>query len=77
MIEAGKLVEEIATGRPGRVTRVEMDENTPFAWHVSFTDNKAPGQKRFTNADELRVLSPQTSGGPGITPEDPIGHESF
>jgi hypothetical protein len=63
-IKPGDTVQEISTGRLGRVQSMEGENQVanlvpgfiPTKWHVWFTDDNEPKSKVFTNESELRLV---------------------
>jgi hypothetical protein len=64
LIQAGDTVEEIATGRHGKLTSVESNNPsantsatvTPIKWHVHFSDGKEPVFRTFHKESDLRLV---------------------
>jgi hypothetical protein len=64
-IQAGATIEEIATGRMGRVQSTEGENpnarlsphfQKTIRWHVKFVDDDEPKFKTFANGSELRIV---------------------
>lgn len=68
------IVEEVATGRQGKVTQIHFDGAVQNRWHVVFEDGKQPPINWFKEESELRLVKCPHSGGgePGFYPERPL-----
>lgn len=63
-IQAGDTVQEISTGRVGKVNNTEGENPianlvpgfTTTKWHVMFLDENEPKSKVFTNESDLRLV---------------------
>ena len=77
MLHIDDIVEEIATGRQGRIDSIQSEgsgqEQIPNQWRVVFLDAKKPQQKYFKRQDEIRLVKcPHSGGEPGFYPERPL-----
>jgi hypothetical protein len=75
MFQSGDKVEEIATGRQGKIYEIAsggpVGKATPNEWRVLFRDGKQPSRKNFHNEKELRSV-PGGEPEPGISPDKPL-----
>ena len=78
MLHLEDRVEEIATGRPGKIDNIGSagvlgKEPTPNLWRVHFSDGKMPLMQYFKNEEELRLIQcPHEAPQPGFVPESGI-----
>lgn len=77
MLHMGDKVQEIATGRQGKIDSVRYngtpEDGIPTAWRVYFSDSKDPLIQYFKKEDELRVIEcPRADPDPGFVPDRPI-----
>jgi hypothetical protein len=74
MIHLEDVVEEIATGRQGKVDSTHgegpsADQQTTTLWRVHFSDGKEPMMQYFKSEAELRVVRcPHSDSGSGFVP---------
>jgi hypothetical protein len=72
------IVEEIATGRQGKIDSIQSEgivgqEQIPNQWRVFFSDGKEPLLKSFKKEDEIRLIKcPHPRREPGFYPGRPI-----
>ncbi len=72
------FVEEIATGRQGKIDSIQREgvlgqEEIPNQWGVVFSDGKEPPLKYFKKEDEMRLIKcSHSQGEPAFYPARPI-----
>jgi hypothetical protein len=71
------LVEEIATGRQGKLTHIGSsitgNVETQTSRGVTFQDGKQPPLRHFTNPDEIRLVKcPHSEPEGGFYPAEPL-----
>lgn len=75
MLHLGDMVQEIATGRQGKIDSIHAEgvlgkEQIPNLWRVFFSDGKTPLLQYFKNEVELRLIEcPHANPEPGFVPE--------
>lgn len=77
MFHLGDLVEEIATGRRGKVDQIFEDrilgrEPVPHTWRVYFSDKRGPLVSNFKQGQLRLIECPHAAEEPGFVPESPI-----
>lgn len=63
VLHLGDMVQELATGRTGKVDNISSEEpvggpQVPTLWRVIFSDGKQPLVQYFKGEGELRVIQP-------------------
>jgi hypothetical protein len=72
------IVEEIATGRQGKIDSIQSggvlgQEQIQNQWRVVFLDGKEPPLKYFNKENEICLVKcPHSQGEPGFYPARPI-----
>jgi hypothetical protein len=77
MLHNEDTVEEIATGRQGKIDSIGAEgipgHQIPNLWRVCFSDGKVQSLKYFKNEAELRLITcPHSEPEPGFYPERPL-----
>jgi hypothetical protein len=77
MLHNEDIVEEIATGREGKIDSISSEiaqgRETPNLWRVFFSDGKVPLMKYFKKEGELRLIKcPHRGSETAIYPERPL-----
>jgi hypothetical protein len=77
MFHEEDIVEEIATGRLGKIDQIGCETSrgheTQTQWHVVFSDTRAPGVSTFVSKAQLRLVRcPHSDPRPGVSPAEPL-----